>query len=256
MLTGPARHGEAGHLRRTLGRLLTGRGRAALSAVMPTFGLRVRWDDLELRLPDDAELLALAGLAADGVHDPAVAPFSWPWTRGTREDVMRNVLAHQWKNRARTAADDWTLSLAVFRGGEIVGEQQISAKNFHVTRSGLTGSWLGLRHHGQGIGTRMRLMALHLAFEGLDAAEMVSEAYDDNPASNAVSRRLGYTANGSRITAREERSVIENSYRMTRAVWDARPADLGTEIALEGVSSVRQLFGIDQPKRSTHKGHT
>jgi RimJ/RimL family protein N-acetyltransferase len=238
-----------------VGSLSTGQGRAALSAVMPTFGLRVRWDDLELRLPDDPELLALAGLAADGVHDPEVAPFSWPWTRGTEEEVKRNVLAHQWKNRARTAADDWTLSLAVFRGGEIVGEQQISAKNFPVTRSGLTGSWLGLRHHGQGIGTRMRLMALHLAFEGLDAAEMVSEAYEDNPASNAVSRRLGYTANGSRITAREERSVIENSYRMTRAVWDARPADLGTEIALEGVSSVRQLFGIDPPKRSTHGGN-
>ncbi|MFI9487388.1 GNAT family N-acetyltransferase [Promicromonospora sp. NPDC052451] len=223
---------------------------------MPTFGLRIRWDDLELHLPDDAEALALADLAADGVHDPEVASFSWPWTRGTRQDVVRHVLAHQWKNRARTAADDWTLSLAVFRSGEIVGEQQISAKNFQVTRSGLTGSWLGLRHHGQGIGTRMRLVALHLAFEGLDAAEMVSEAYEDNPASNAVSRRLGYTANGSRITAREERSVIENSYRMTRAVWDARSVGLRAEIALEGVSSVRQLFGIDQPKRPAPEGDT
>jgi RimJ/RimL family protein N-acetyltransferase len=223
---------------------------------MPTFGLRVRWDDLELRLPDDVELLALASLAADGVHNPEVAPFSWPWTRGADEEVKRNVLAHQWKNRGRTAADDWALSLAVFRNGEIVGEQQISAKNFQITRSGLTGSWLGLRHHGQGVGTRMRLMALHLAFEGLDATEMVSEAYDDNPASNAVSRRLGYTANGLRITAREGHSAIENSYRMTREQWDARPDDLRSEIALEGVPAVRQLFGIDQPKQSTHRGNT
>jgi RimJ/RimL family protein N-acetyltransferase len=223
--------------------------RAALSVVMPTFGLRVRWDDLELRLPDDAEALALANLAADGVHDPEVAPFSWPWTRGTREDVMRHVLAHQWKNRGRTAPDDWTLSLAVVRNGEIVGEQQISAKNFLVTRSGLTGSWLGLRHHGQGIGTQMRLMALHLAFEGLDAAEMLSEAYDDNPASNAVSRRVGYTANGSRVAAREGHSVIENSYRMTRELWGARPNALRAEITLEGVLPVRQLFGIHQLRR-------
>lgn len=161
---------------------------------------------------------------------------------------MRHVLAHQWKNRGRTAPDNWTLSLAVVRNGEIVGEQQISAKNFQVTRSGLTGSWLGLRHHGQGIGTRMRLMALHLAFEGLDAAEMLSEAYDDNPASNAVSRRVGYAANGSRLAAREGHSVIENSYRMTRELWDGRPDDLRAEITLEGVPPVRQLFGIDQPK--------
>jgi RimJ/RimL family protein N-acetyltransferase len=226
--------------------LLTGQVRAALSAVMPTFGLRIRWDDLELRLPDDVELLALAGLAADGVHNPEAAPFSWPWTRGTDEEVKRNVLAHQWKNRGRTAADDWALSLAVFRNGEVVGEQQISAKNFQVTRSGHTGSWLGLRHHGQGVGTRMRLMALHLAFGGLDAAEMISEAYDDNPASNAVSRRLGYAANGSRAAAREGHSAIENSYRMTREVWDARPDDLRAEITLEGVPAVRQLFGMDQ----------
>jgi RimJ/RimL family protein N-acetyltransferase len=223
--------------------------RSALSAVLPTFALRVRWGDLELRLPDDAELLALAGLAADGVHNPEVAPFSWPWTRGTGEDVKRNVLAHQWKNRGRFAADDWVLSLAVFRSGEVVGEQQISAKDFPVTRSGYTGSWLGLRHHGQGIGTRMRLMALYLSFEGLDAAEMISEAYDDNPASNAVSRRLGYTANGSRITARDGRSAIENSYRMTREQWDARPDDLRPGMVLESVSSVRQLLGIDQAKR-------
>lgn len=233
-----------------LGCLLTGPARAALRAAMPTFGLRVRWDDLELRLPDDAEALALAGLAADGVHDPEVAPFSWPWTRGTREDVMRHVLAHQWKNRGRTAPDDWTLSLAVVRKSEIVGEQQVSAKNFQVTRSGLTGSWLGLRHHGQGIGTRMRLMALHLAFEGLDAAEMLSEAYDDNPASNAVSRRVGYAANGSRLAAREGHSVIENSYRMTQELWDARAEELRPEITLEGVPPVRQLFGIDRPKHS------
>lgn len=232
---------------------MTDPARSALTAVLPTFGLRVRWDDLELRLPDDVELLALAGLAVKGVHDPEAAPFSWPWTRGTDEEVKRNVLAHQWKNRGRTAADDWALSFAVFQEGVVVGEQQISAKSFKVTRSGLTGSWLGLRHHGHGIGTRMRLMALHLAFEGLDAAEMISEAHDDNPASNAVSRRLGYTANGSRATAREGSFVIENSYRMTRELWGARPDDLRPEITLEGVSAVRRLFGIDQPKQSTHR---
>ena len=135
---------------------MTGTSRDALSAVLPTFGLRVRWDDLELRLPDDVELLALASLAADGVHNPEVAPFSWSWTRGTHEEVKRNVLAHQWKNRGRTAADDWALSLAVFRNGEIVGEQQISAKNFQVTRSGRTGSWLGLRPKPRSVPSRAR----------------------------------------------------------------------------------------------------
>jgi hypothetical protein len=47
---------------------------------------RVWWDDLELRLADDVELLALADLAAGGVHHPDLAPFSRPWTSGTPEE--------------------------------------------------------------------------------------------------------------------------------------------------------------------------
>ncbi|WP_020014154.1 GNAT family N-acetyltransferase [Promicromonospora sukumoe] len=221
--------------------------RSALSAVQPTFGLRVRWEDLELRLPDDSELLALASLAASGVHNLDVVPFSWPWTRGTSEEVSRNVLAHQWRNRGRADADDWVLSLALFRGGAIIGEQQISAKHFPVTRSGLTGSWLGLRYHGQGIGTRMRLMALHLAFEGFGAMELISDAYEDNPASNAVSRRLGYTVSGTRFAAREGRSVLETRYRMTREQWNSRGDGLRAEITLEGLPPVRQLLGMTRP---------
>lgn len=218
--------------------------RSALTEAMPTFGLRIRWDDLELRLPDDVELVALADLAAAGVHAPGA--FSWPWTRGSRDEVRRNVLTHQWSNRGRTAVDDWALSLGVFRGGEIVGVQQVSAKGFRVARSARTGSWLGLRHHGQGIGTRVRLAALHLAFEGFDAAEMRSEAYEDNAASNAVSRRLGYEANGCRITVRDERPAVENSYRMSRNHWEARKDDLRPEIELEGLAPVRGLLGMEQ----------
>jgi RimJ/RimL family protein N-acetyltransferase len=161
----------------------------------------------------------------------------------------------QWRRRGRITVDDWSLALGVFRGGEIVGPQAVSAKDFHITRSGYTGSWLGLRHHGRGIGTRMRLMALHLAFESLDAAEMLSEAFDDNPASNAVSRRLGYAMNGYRVTAREGSSVVENSYRMTRELWEARLDELRPEIKLEGLSPVRTLFGVDQPDPSEPSEH-
>lgn len=221
--------------------------RSDLEAIMPTFGLRVRWDDLDLRLADDRELLALADLAAGGVHDPDVSPFSRPWAQGTREEVRRSVVSRQWIRRGRIAVDDWSLAFGVFRDGEIIGTQAVSAKDFQVTRSGHTGSWLGLRHQGQGIGTRMRLMALYLAFEGLDAAEMLSEAFEDNPASNAVSRRLGYATNGSRLTAREGTSVVEKGYRLTRELWDARPDNLRPEIVLDGLSPVRTLFGLDRP---------
>lgn len=226
-----------------------------MEAILPAFGLRVRLDSLELRLADDTELLALAGLAAGGIHHPDLAPFSQPWTRGTPEEIRRGVLASQWRRRGQTTPDDWSLAFSVFHDGEIIGVQGLKATDFHIARSGHTGSWLGIRHHGQGIGTRTRLMALHLAFEGLDTAEMLSEAFDDNPASNAVSHRLGYAPNGSRITTRDGKPVVENSYRMTRELWDARPDELRPEIKLDGLSPVRALFGIDQPEPSESAEH-
>ena len=65
-----------------------------------------------------------------------------------------------------------------------------------VTRTAETGSWLGLEHQHGGVGTRMRLMILHLLFEGLDAQHATSSAFVDNPGSSGVSRRIGYRENG------------------------------------------------------------
>jgi hypothetical protein len=50
------------------------------SPYWPLSGLRVRTPDLELRWPSLADLDALAGLAAEGVHDAGVQPFTVPWT--------------------------------------------------------------------------------------------------------------------------------------------------------------------------------
>ncbi|MBE1875463.1 GNAT family N-acetyltransferase [Myceligenerans sp. TRM 65318] len=211
---------------------------------MATFGLSVRWDDLELRLPDDAELLDLADVAADGVHAPEAAPFSVQWTRGTADEVRRQVLTHHWRVRQRLDPDDWGLELGVYVGGRIVGAQGIGAKGFPVTRAAHTGSWLGMAHQGRGIGTRMRLAVLHLAFDGLGAAEVASEAFVDNPASNAVSRRLGYELNGVYPAVRDGKPAHEYRYRMTREAWDRRPGELRPAIEIEGADPVRDLLGI------------
>jgi RimJ/RimL family protein N-acetyltransferase len=61
-----------------------------------------------------------------------------------------------------------------------VGQQEISARDFPVLREVSTFSWLGVRHHGSGIGTQMRAAVLHLAFAGLGATDAISGAFDDN----------------------------------------------------------------------------
>lgn len=218
--------------------------RERLARVVPTFDLSVRWDNLVLRVPDDTDLLDLADVAADGVHSPDQAPFGFLWTRGTADEVRRQVLTHHWHVRQRLDPDKWTLELGVYVAGQIVGVQAISAKEFPVTRAARTGSWLGLAHQGRGIGKRMRLAVLHLAFEELGADEMVSEAFVDNPASNAVSRRLGYELNGTGTVARDGKAANEYRYRMTREAWDRRPAALRPAIEIGGVAPVRELLGI------------
>src|SRR5260221_13370270 len=59
-----------------------------------------------------------------------------------------------------------------------------------------TGAWLGRRYQGRGIGTQMRAAVLHLAFGGLGAQQAVSAAFEDNPASLRVSRKLGFRDDG------------------------------------------------------------
>ena len=76
--------------------------------------------------------------------------------------------------------DKWTFSGAVIVDGHPVGVQDLSAESFATLRTVRTGSWLGMRHQGRGIGKEMRAAILHLAFAGLGAVEANSGAWHDN----------------------------------------------------------------------------
>lgn len=146
---------------------------AHLVSAWPLFGLRLRIGDIELRLPTDEELAALAEVAAAGIHPPEEMPFAAPWTRRRPPEFQREFVRHHWRARANWEADDWSLLLGTFllRDGEPLGSQELGATAFAVRRSVSTGSWLGQRFHGQGIGTAMRTAVLALAFDGLGALE-------------------------------------------------------------------------------------
>jgi RimJ/RimL family protein N-acetyltransferase len=207
--------------------------------IWPFAALRITTPRLELRYPDDGDLCALAHLAAEGVHDPATMPFSIPWTRADAPDLERGVLQHGWGRRASLTRDDWSLPFVVCVDGDPVGLQDLFAKRFAVRRVVETGSWLGQRAQGRGIGTEMRAAVLHLAFAGLDADEALSGSFVDNPASAAVSRHHGYVANGEEIVAREGQAARLQHWILTRAVWTARRRD---DIAIDGLEACRALL--------------
>ncbi len=213
---------------------------ATLVEWFPPLGLKVKAGPLELRAIGDDDLPALCRLAADGVHAPEQMPFYFPWTDGTPEEVGRRVLHYNWRKRAEFTKEAWVVNFGVWFEGELVGSQGIETADFLVTRTGETGSWLGRKHHGRGIGTLMRQAICTFAFDHVGFEEITSGAFVDNPASLAVSRKVGYRENGVRRLKRRD-ELAENVKLVLK------PEDLvrGEPIEVEGVAPFRHFIGLD-----------
>ena len=205
----------------------------------PLFDLGIRTPRVELRFPDDEALVALAGLAAEGIHEPDRMPFYVPWTRATSPALERGVLQHLWLSRASLAPDHWKLPFVVYEDARPVGVQELSATHYPVIRSVESGSWLVQRAQGRGLGTEMRAAVLHLAFDGLGAAEAHSASFEDNPASQRVSLANGYQDNGSALFDREGQATRTVKWRLTREDWLARRRD---DITIVGLDACREFL--------------
>jgi RimJ/RimL family protein N-acetyltransferase len=119
--------------------------------------------------------------------------------------------------------------------------QGLAAADFAVLREVRTGSWLGLTHQGKGIGTEMRAAVLHLAFAGLGALQARSEAFDDNAASLAVSRKLGYAGDGiDRLVIRGQ-PVVSQRLRLDRGTWESMHT---VPVTIAGLQPCLHMFGL------------
>lgn len=216
--------------------------RTTIADVFPPMGLRVQAGPLELRGLDDADLVALARLAVAGIHDPEQMPFFYPWTDVSPEELPLNFVQYHWKSRAEWRHDSWELNLGVWSEGELVGVQGVSTRDFLVTRSGETGSWLGRAHQGRGIGTAMRQAVCALCFDHLGFTEVTSGAFLDNPASLAVSRKVGYRPNGVRRLARRPGELAVNQ-SLVLSPQDLVRGEHPLEVT--GAAAVRRAMGLD-----------
>jgi RimJ/RimL family protein N-acetyltransferase len=207
----------------------------------PLFDLRVRTPRIELRYPNDDDVVALTAVAAGGIHPPDFMPFFFPWTAAPVGELERNTVQYFWRTRAIWTPAAWSMPLAVVRDGEVVGVQGTDAEKFSVTRAVTTGSWLGEPYQGQGIGKEMRAAVLHLAFAGLGAAVAYSGAFHDNAASLAVSKSLGYQTNGDKIVERMDEPARLINLKLARGRWDKVRRD---DIVIEGLEPCLDLFGL------------
>ena len=215
---------------------------AALEDLFPPFGLRVADGPLELLGLTDERIAELCDVAERGIHDPDAMPFYFPWTAAPAGELARNTAAYHWGKRSTFSPDDFCLDLAVVLDGRVIGCQGVAGKHFPVTRTGETGSWLGQEFQGRGLGTRMRRMMCALLFDHLGFEEVTSAAFLDNPASLAVSRKVGYRPTAvSRIKRREGELALNQGLVLG-------PADFvrgDVEIEVTGAGPVRRFLGLD-----------
>jgi RimJ/RimL family protein N-acetyltransferase len=208
----------------------------------PLFGLRIKTPRLTLSYPADADLDTLNTLASQGIHDPGLMPFVVPWTDDPPEIRPQNSLKFWWGARANWQPSGWHLVMMVKDGDRVVGVQGMFAAHFAIKRQVGTDSWMGKAYQGRGIGKEMRAAILYLAFAGLGATRATSAAFENNLASLAVSRALGYVENGDDISAPRGKPVRQIRLLLTRETWQKQRRP---DIEIVGLERCLSMFGVD-----------
>ncbi len=214
-----------------------------LVEIFPPLGLRITCGPLELRGITDVEVLALLEVVREGVHDADTMPFAYPWTDAPAGELPLDYLKWWWRQMATWSREAWEINLCALWDGEVVGVQGVSTQDFPTLRYGETGSWVGRKFHGRGIGTAMRQAMCAFLFDELGFEFITSAAFADNAASLRVSEKLGYRENGLVWQAPRGGRVV--SQRLLLA-----PEDFvrGPAITVEGAEAVRRLIAADEPE--------
>ena len=155
------------------------------------------------------------------------------WTCGSctpAAELPGRSLQYYWSQWAAWRPSDWSLDLVVVHHGTIVGMQGLKATDFAVVREVHTGSWLGLRHQGQGIGTEMRA----------NSAPRSSKA-SDNAASIGVSRKLGYADDGTERFMIRGQAITAQRLLIDRVTWQARRP---LRVHVSGLEPCLPWFGL------------
>ena len=192
---------------------------------------------MELRLPTEEEIVGLAHLAEQGVHPPEQMPFFTAWTDGIgKPGFVDEFTRFHRTQREEWRPEKWQLLLGVWVDRELVGTQGAEKTGERTVE---TGSWLGQRFQGRGIGTEMRAAMLTLLFDGLGIEEATSGALEGNVASARVSEKLGYEPAGEDVAAPRGAPVRNRKFRLMRERWRSP-----VPVEIQGLSNCRSLFGL------------
>lgn len=211
----------------------------------PPLDVRVVTPRLELRGATDDLLERLIPVVRSGkaTADPPPWDDPHPFYESDPDVRVQKWLRGIWRGRGTVRPELWRLYFVVIVDGDPIGMQDLIGDEFTPFKTVETSSWVSSDARQRGIGTEMRSAALHLAFDGLGAAEAHSEAGVDNTGSNGVSERLGYERNGTSWATHQGKPVLGQRWRLDRKTWQARRRN---DIVLNGVEGCRSALGLPQ----------
>jgi RimJ/RimL family protein N-acetyltransferase len=194
----------------------------------PLHGLTLATPGLVLRGMTEADALALAAVMPDDLgRDPDIPSLGF------------DVEQAYWRQLGGWRVEDWVVPFTVVHEDVPIGVQALEGKHFAMLRVVDSYSWLVPAVRGKGYGKQMRAAVLDLAFRGLGATHAISQAWDDNAASLAVSRALGYVENGVFVQRRDGAAG-----RMQHLVLTADAFRSPWPVTITGLEPCLPLFGL------------
>jgi RimJ/RimL family protein N-acetyltransferase len=215
-----------------------------LDEIFPAFGLEITCGPLRLSGLRTEDFPAVTAVSVGGIHGPDFLPFLIPWSEAPPDELPRAAARFYWDSFATFTPERWHLNLVVRWEDEVVGMQDVFARtDFRKTRALETGSWLGARFQGRGIGTLMRQTVCTFAVDHLGAELMRSGYIEGNARSAAVSRKVGYVENG----RRRLEDPKSDGYRWERDLLLSPDALVRPPSPLEvtGLPAFRAQIGLD-----------
>ena len=215
--------------------------RTSLTDAWPLFGLRLRTERLELRLPTDDELVELLDLARAGIHPPGEMPFGVAWSTIPSPAFERGFLQHHWRMRAT-----WSPDGLEPQPPDRPRRRARSARRRSARRtSPSTGRWRPDR--GSAASSRAAGSARRCArrCSALPSTASGRASRRPRPSSTTRRRTRSRAPSATPRTAsaawrpRASRATTQN-FRMTDELWRARPRP---PLAIEGLDACRDMFG-------------
>lgn len=174
--------------------------------------------DLRLRPPHENDVAAILRLC----RDPEVQHFTRVPSPYTEDDARDFLSLHAARLEAGTGVHLLAVDTAT---DEVLGA--IGGDIDHRDYSAEVGYWVGADVRGRGIATRGTRRLLRFFLGGLDVRYVMLHAAVDNPASNAVARKLGFTHEGTSQDAMLLGPTGDPSGpRGDANLWGLRPGEL------------------------------